>query len=132
MSETPPPGFLTSTRRLPRLLTRLAGTSDVNCVALIKVVARLELPIWTVHPETNPVPLIVSVKPPLPTIDELGLSEVITGFGGPIVKLTPLEVIPPDSTLTVAVPADAIKFDGTEAVNWVTFAKLVATADPFH
>jgi hypothetical protein len=78
------------------------------------------------------VPLIVSVKPPLPVIAELGFSEVMTGYGGPIVKLALLETSPPDSTVTVPVPGEAMRFAGTDAVNWVELTKAVANADPFH
>ena len=110
----------------------LAGTKAVNCVALTKVVASTELTICTVAPDTNPVPFIVRVKPALPAVTELGFSEVMLGFGGPMVKITLLETIPPDSTVTVPVPGKAYKLVGARAVNWVELTKVVPNTDPFH
>jgi hypothetical protein len=59
----------------------------------------------------------VSVKAGPPEVAEFGLREVITGAGEAIVNGNPLVVAPAESTVTVAVPAVAIRFAGTEAVS---------------
>ncbi|MGA2113575.1 MAG: hypothetical protein ABSH56_02355 [Bryobacteraceae bacterium] len=59
-----------------------------------------------------------------------------TGVGGTAaltVKFTPLEVPPLGfNTDTAAVPAEAIRLAGTEAVDWVALTKVVESAAPFH
>jgi hypothetical protein len=56
----------------------------------------------------------------------------MTGFIGPIVNVTPLEVSPLYTTAKIAVPGDAIKAAGTDAVNWAVLTNVVPSADPFH
>jgi hypothetical protein len=79
MFEAMPPGFTTSTRGFPGLPMTPAGTKAVSCVASTKVVASTEPPICTVAPGRNPVPLIVSVKPAVPAVAELGFRLAIVG-----------------------------------------------------
>jgi hypothetical protein len=49
------------------------------------------------------------------------------------VKVAPLEVLPPGfCTVTLAVPALAIRLAGIAAVNCVVATTVVDSADPFH
>ena len=71
---------------------------------------------FTSAPDENTLPLTVRVKawPPAVALD--GLSEVIVG-PALIVNVAPLDVTPPEVTVTVAAPAVAIRLAGTCAVN---------------
>ena len=131
-SEFAPPGLVASSRRIPGLVIRLAGTNTVSCVELTNVTANVEEPNFTVVAARNPLPLMVSVKPGPPAVAELGLTEEMVGLGGLIVKMKVLEALPEDSTVTNAVPDDASRLVGTDAVNCVALTKVVANADPFH
>ena len=62
---------------------RLAVTSAVNCTAVTNVVARTELPICTVAPETKPLPFTVNVNVGPPAMALFGFSDVITGAVAP-------------------------------------------------
>ena len=112
----------------PAVVTRLAGTWAVNCVALTNVVVRDVVPEVLVHctvaPETKPEPLTVSAKPAWPAVALLGLSEVIAGPAA-MVKVAPLEVTPFTVTVTVAEPTVATRLAGTWAVNSVALPNVV-------
>jgi hypothetical protein len=71
---------------------------------------------FTSAPDENPLPLAVRVKvwPPAVALD--GLNEVIVG-PALTVNVAPLDVTPPEVTVTVAVPAAAMRLAGTCAVN---------------
>jgi hypothetical protein len=47
-------------------------------------------------------------------------------------KLALFDVIAPENTVTAAVPAEAIRFPGTEAVSWPLFTNVVVSAEPFQ
>ena len=62
--------------------------------------------------------MTVRVKPELPAVALFGESELTVGAGALMVKLTALEVIPPEAcTLIEADPVLAIKLAGTVAVS---------------
>jgi hypothetical protein len=68
-----------------------------------------------------------------PAVAELGLKLVIAGAGGLIVKPTALEADPPGLvTLTLALPAAAIRLAATDAVSCVALTNVVGMAVPFH
>ena len=115
----------------PAVATRLAATGAVNCVALTKVVASAVEFHCTTAPETNPVPLTVSVKPPWPAVVLLGLSEVIAG-PALMVKAAPAEDTPFSVTVMVTEPAVATRPAATGAVNCVALTKVVVSAVEFH
>ena len=74
----------------------------------------------TLAPVTKPVPLIVSVKPGLPGAITVGLMEEMVGpLLAPMTKLTAGEAMLLVVTVTAAVPAVAIRFEGTTVVNCV-------------
>jgi hypothetical protein len=75
---------------------------------------------------------MVSVKPALPVVAEIGSTEVTRGSGGPIIKPALLETIPPSSTVTVPAPGEARRAFGTDAVSCIELTKVVGNANPFH
>jgi len=110
------PFSTTVTFTVPGSAMRLAATCAVSCVALTKVVGNELLFHLTTALEINPEPFTVSVKAPLPAVAAFGLSEIITG-AGPIVNVALVDVTPPSTTVTVAVPGLAMKLAATCAVN---------------
>jgi hypothetical protein len=116
--DVTPPGFTTVTVDAPAEAICAAGTDAVTCVALTYVVVK-DVPFhWTVEPDTKPEPFTVSVKAAPPAVAVLGLRLVIAG-PALIVNVAPADVTPPLVTAMVAVPAEAIKLAGTDAVTWV-------------
>lgn len=115
-AEVTPPD-LTVTEAVPELAIKLAGTEAVNSVSLTTVVERAELFHWTTEPAANPEPTTVKVKagPPAGVVD--GLMEEIAG-GGRMVKVSVLEVRPPEDTVICAAPGFAIRSCKTGALNW--------------
>lgn len=86
-------------------------------------------------PETKPDPLTPRVNDEFPAVAELGLRLVIVGVAdvGLIVKANAFEIVPPGFvTVTLALPAVAIRPAETEAVNCVAPPKVVAIGEPFH
>jgi len=77
-------------------------------------------------------PLTVSVKPFPPATVELGFKEEITGAGGTMLKVTPLDVAPLSDTVTVAMPAVAIRSAVTVAFNSVALSTSVLNGAPFQ
>jgi hypothetical protein len=115
-----PPGFFTTTLALPADAIRLAGAAAVNCVLLPKVVVSAVLFHCTMAPDTNPVPLTVSVKAGPVAVADDGLSPVIVGGGTPplMVNVDALELtFPGFTTVTLAVPAVAIRLAGTMTLS---------------
>jgi len=110
------PSSTTVTFTVPGSAMRLAATCAVSCVALTKVVGKELLFHRTTALEIKPEPFTVSVKAPLPAVAAFGLSEEITG-AGPIVNVALVDVTPPSTTVTVAVPGLAMKLAATCAVN---------------
>jgi hypothetical protein len=118
----------------PAVMMKLAGTVAINCVELTKVVGNCEPFICTVAPGANPVPLTVKAKDGCPADTLGGLSELIVG--GAVepftVKLTLLEPRPFATTIMGNVPGAAIRFAGTNAVNWVGLTNVVCNGTPFQ
>ena len=68
--------------------------------------------------DKKPEPLTVTVKAGPPAVAELGERPAIEGVGGLIVNVSALEVAPPGfCTVMLALPCEAIKLAGTEALN---------------
>ena len=137
--DVPPPGagLNTVTCGLPAAAISAAVIAACNWVAFTKVVIRLDPFQFTIAPETNPVPVTISVnaEPPATTVD--GASEVIVGtaFGALTVNINAFEVPPPGAglnTVTCGVPAAAISAAVIAACNCVVPTKTVVRADPFH
>jgi hypothetical protein len=63
-------------------------------------------------------------------LNDIELGE--TDTEGVIVNVKPLDVTPPDVTVTVAVPAVAIRLAATDAVTCPAFTYVVVSADPFQ
>jgi len=113
------PGLITVTLAGTAVAIKLAGTAAVNCVALTKLVTSAVPFQFTVAPDKKPVPLTVSVKAAPPAVAEAGLRLVMVSEGL-IWKGNELETtLPGLTTVTLALPAVAIKFAGTAAVNCV-------------
>jgi hypothetical protein len=123
----------TVTLALPAEAIRLAGTVALSWVALIKLVAIGDPFHSTFHPLTKPEPLTVSVKAAPPAMAEPGLSPAITGGAGLMVNVAAFDKPPPGlSTVTLALPGEAISLAGMAALSWVALTKVVVTAAPFH
>lgn len=122
----------TVTEALPTAAIRFAGTEAVSWVALTKVVVNAVVFHRTTAPDANPLPFTVSVNAGAPAVAELGLSDVIAGGGTVIVNGNPLVVVDPESTVTVALPAAAIRLAETEAVSWLGLTKVVVRDVAFH
>ena len=124
-----PPVVVTVTLAVPVDAIRLAGTAAVSLFALTNVVASAVVPHCTVAPETKFVPLIVRVKAAPPAVTELGLKLAIVGGGGGLmVNVDPAEVPPGVATVTLAVPAVAIRLAGTAAVSCLALTNVVVRA----
>jgi hypothetical protein len=83
------------------------------------------------------VPFTVSVNAAPPAVTEVGLRLVIVGTGlvAMIVKESALDVPPPGvglTTVTLAVPAEAMSAAVVAAVNCVLLTNVVVRLDPFH
>ena len=135
--ELPPPGLglLTVTEAVPAEAISLAEIEAVSVVALLKVVGRSDPFHRTVEPATKLDPETVRVKAGPPAFAEVGLIPEIDGTGFWIVKDCALEFPPPGlglSTVTLAVPTEAISLAGIEAVSFVALLKVVGRSDPFH
>jgi hypothetical protein len=130
-----PPGFMTTTLAMPAAEIRFAGTAAVNCVALTNVVVSVVLFHFTRAPDTNPVPVTVSVKAGPVAVADDGLKLVIVGGGPPplMVNVDALDVKPPGfTTETFAVPAVAIRLAGTITLSWVALTNAVGSAVVFQ
>lgn len=118
--DVDPPGFTTVQVTVPAEAIRLAGIVQVVWVALTKVHARATPLHCTVDPLTNPVPFTVSTYGGPPAVTEAGLRRDMLGVGALMVNVAAGEVAPPElTTVTLAVPAEAIRLAGTIAVNCV-------------
>ena len=86
--------------------------------------------------ERKLLPKTVRLKVDPPATAAFGLSDVMTGpptVTGLILKVSALEAaLPGFTTVTLAVPAFAIRLPGTVAVNCVPLTKLVESCEPFH
>ncbi len=117
---------------VPAVAIRAAGTAAVSWLALTNVVDSPEPFHRTADPETNPLPLTVSVKGGPPAVALAGIRDVRTRVGLLMTKLELSDGVPPDTTVIAAVPAPAIKAAGTTAVSWPAFTNVVDSAEPFH
>jgi len=57
---------------------------------------------------------------------------LVAGTGRAMVKGSAFESPPSPVTVTLAVPAVAMRAAGTPAVNWEALTKVVASGTPFH
>src|SRR5260370_29986809 len=93
----------------------LAGTAEVNCVALTNGVASGEPFHSTVAPGTNLAPLTVNVNAGTPSVAALGVRLVRVAAGGLIVNSAWVEAIPsPLGRVMVTPPANPNTLDGTD------------------
>ena len=115
-----PPAVVTVTLAVPGTAIKAAGTVALSWPALTNVVASAVAPHFAVASETKLVPLIVRVKAGPPAVAELVLKPLMVGGAGSMVKVALAEVPPAVVTVTLAVPAVAIRAAGTVAVSWLS------------
>jgi hypothetical protein len=127
-----PAVVVTVTLAVPVVAIRLAGTAAVTWVALTNVVVSAVEFHFTVAPEAKLVPFTVSVKAAPPAVAEVGARVVIVGGPGLMVKVEAGDVPRGSATVTLAVPAVAIRLAGTAAVSCVALTKVVVRAVPFQ
>src|SRR5689334_13379576 len=109
---------------------RLAGTVAVNCVELTKLVVSAG-PFHVISVAgVNPEPLTVRRNDGPPAIALLGcrlvspkLMKKVSGDG---------ELCPDCTTVTLAVPTDAMRLAGMVVVSWPELTKLVVWVAPFQ
>ena len=77
-------------------------------------------------------PFTVNVNPAPPAVAEFGLRVVMVGGGGLIVNVAGPEVPPVVVTVTLAVPALAIRLAGTVAVTCTPLTYVVVSAVAPH
>ena len=120
------------TDAVPAEAIKAAETAAVSCPALTKVVTR-GLPFHvTWLPLVKPVPLTVRVNAAVPATAELG-DRLVRVAGALMVKVTAGgEVCPESTTVTEAVPAEAMSDAGTVVVNCPALTKVVVRALPFQ
>lgn len=123
-----PPVVVTVTLAVPTAAIRLAGTAAVSWLALTNVAVSAVAPHLALAPATKFVPLIVRVKAAPPAAAELGFKLVMVGGGGMMVNVDPAEVPAVVVTVTLAVPAAAIRPAGTAAVSWLALTNVVVNA----
>jgi hypothetical protein len=110
---------------------RAAGTKAVIWPEFWKVVASEAPAHVKTEPVKKPVPDTVTVKAAPPASTWLGLAETING-GGATVALTQLDVIPPETTETIALSVPLILPDGTDAVTCVALTAVTVKGEPFQ
>jgi hypothetical protein len=133
--DVPPPGeeLTAVTLAVPAEAMSAAVIAAVNCVLLTKVVVRLDPFHRIVELLRKLVPFTVSVNAAPPATMEVGLRLMIAG--AMMVNVCVLDVPPPGeglTTVTLAVPAEAISAAVIAAVNCVLLTKAVVRVDPFH
>src|SRR3984893_1733790 len=135
--DAPPPGagLNTVTEAVPELARSMAGTLAVTRVALTNVVVNATPFHCTTEPLTKLLPFTVSVNVSKPAIAKVRNSDVDTGTGLLIVKVSGFDVPPPRAglnTVTGTVPELAMSIAGTAAVNCAALMNVVVSATPFH
>jgi hypothetical protein len=127
--DVAPPGFTTTTGRIPAVRMSDARICAVNCVELMKVVARSSPLKRTTAPLTKPEPFTVIVKAGLPANALAGVRRLIDEL---TVRLTAAEV-PPLGFMTVMgrVPCDSMSVAMILAVNCVELTNVVGRSMPF-
>jgi hypothetical protein len=103
----------------------------VSWVALPNLVESAVVFQFTTELDENPVPFTVNVKLGPPAVVALGVIALMTG-GAVTVNVTAFDPTPPDTTVTWAVPALAMRFAGTEAVNRLLLTNVVVSWVPLH
>ena len=107
----------------------------VSCVALTNVAVRVCPFTRAETPETNPLPLTVSVKAAPPPNTVFGLNVLSTGTPFKIENELAFDTPPPGAAFATVISAlpDAVKsLAGMAAVNCVALTKVVARALPFQ
>jgi hypothetical protein len=127
-----PPVVVTVTLAVPGVAKSLAGTAAVIFAALTNDVVSPAPFHFAAAPGTKFVPLMVSVRAALPAFAALGLKPVIVGGASSTVNIVPAEVTPSVVTVTLAVPAVAIKLAGTAASSVFALTNKVDSAVPFQ
>jgi hypothetical protein len=131
----PPPGvgFATTIERAPADTNRDAGMVTTSSVLVADCLARDVLPAAAWDCDVNPVPVIMSVTSPSPTVTGDGLKELICGNGFNTLKESDPLVPPPGVgvfTVTGCEPAVASNDALTLAVSCVALTKVVVSAVP--
>jgi hypothetical protein len=92
----PPPGagLKTATSAVPTAAKSAANIVAVNCVALTRVVARVEPFQRTVAPETKPPPVTVKTTLAEPAVADIGEMPVIVGMLFGFVGATDTVIVP--------------------------------------
>ena len=83
------------------------------------------------EPGEKPAPDTVTVKEAPPASTWFGLAKTISGGAGTL-ALTQLDMIPPETTETIALSVPLTKPAGTDAVNFVALAAVAVKGEPFH
>ena len=126
-------GFCTESRAVPGKASRLAGTSAVNWVALLKPVASgVAVPAFqiTTDPFAKFVPARMRVAPLEPAAALAGATDAMLGAAmAETVKAIRLDKAPPFGfcTLRKTVAGVVIRFAGMSAVNCVEVMKAVVS-----
>ena len=109
---------LTVTVATPCVAIRVSAMAAVSVLAFMNVVG-IDMPFHkTVEFAANPDPFTVNVNETPPACAAVGLRLLIaTGPGAVIVKTEPLVTIPLTFTVTVAVPCEAMRLPGIDAVS---------------
>jgi hypothetical protein len=130
-------GLNTVTEGVPAVAIDAAGTVAVNCVALVKVVAKAVPLSFTTEVLIKFVPVTTSeTAVEAETVEGWSMVNVGAGLAAAlIVNVCAPDVPPPGvglKTVTEAVPAVAMSLAGTAAVNCVALPGVVTNATPFH
>jgi hypothetical protein len=126
-------GLVTPTVMVPAAATAEAGTVAWSWVAESKEVVRAASFSVIAAPETNPTPVAVKVKDPLPAVTAGGEMAVSLKELPVTVKFSVPEVVLSGFiTRMLTVPGEAICADATFAVSSVADATAVESDAPFH
>lgn len=124
----------TVTFAVPALAMSVPETEACSCVALVTMVTS-GLPFHcAMEPEVKPVPVTVRMKLGPPGAADDGESVVMLGPVGAAMENVSAPDVPDDGvmTVTLAVPALAMRLAATLAVSCVPVTKVVASKEPFH
>jgi hypothetical protein len=110
---------------------RPAGTKALSWPAFGKFVVNEAPAHFTTEPGKKPAPDTLTVKEAPPASTRFGLAETITGGGGTL-ALTQLDVIPLETTETIALSVPLTRPAGTDAVNCVALTDVAVKGEPFQ
>lgn len=127
-----PPAAVTVTLTLPAVAIRLAGTRATSSSELTNTVSKAVLPNFVTALSVKLVPSIINRNATPPLVAESGLKLVMVGSGGLMVNVAPVEVPPAVVTVTLILPAVAIRLAGTDAASSVELMNIVVSAVPPH